>query len=335
MSEEQMLSEATANLPEGFQLELQQSPQADLHQHDGMAELTTPDGGAVVFATEIKKIHRKESLMALQHRLAEQPPNPPRLLICNRLTPALCEYCLSNRINFIDAAGNVGIQIPGLYVLIQGKTGQKTVMPKSRFAEGVMKLLFVLLSTPDTLNQTYRSLAACSGISLGMVSKAFEFLEAQKYYRKTRTGRRLMNIEELHILWLRDYSSALLPKLKSILLTAPHTWQDITLASGEYWGGEVAAAELSKGYLIAESGKLFTPEPLAQRRQTLGLKPDREGKLQLVSNFWGNEFKLNEKAKVMLCVAELMASDEDRNLETARIINDQYLKLSESAFFGY
>lgn len=335
MSKEELVSEVLENIPKGFQLEFELNPQRGTHLLDGRAKLSSPDGEHFAFAVEIKKIHRKESLIGLRHKLAQQSSELPSLLICNRLTPALAEYCISNHLNYIDSAGNARIQIPGLYILVEGKTAKKTIAAGSRFAEGVMKLLFVLLSSPDTLNETYRILAARSGISLGMVSKAFEFLEAQKYYRITRHGRRLMNTEELQALWIRDYAAALLPKLSSLSLAGPDSWHDITLTAGEYWGGEVAAAELSEGYLIPDSGKLFTPEPLPQRRMALGLKPDRKGKLQLVSCFWGNSFELNEEAKAMLCVAELLASADDRNIETARIINEKYLQLGEAAIFSY
>ncbi len=96
----------------------------------------------------------------------------------------------------------------------------------------------------------------------------------------------------------------------------------------------MAAAELSEGYLVPESGLIFTPYPLSQRRKELGLKPARDGKLQLLSCFWGN-FKLNREAEAMLCVAELLTSGDDRNREVARIINDKYLHLNESALFSY
>ncbi|QBR49210.1 type IV toxin-antitoxin system AbiEi family antitoxin [Erwinia sp. QL-Z3] len=335
MIEEQFLSEVVESLPKGFELKCSVNPQGDQNQSEMTAKLLRPDGKGIDFTLEIKKIHRVESLMSIRNKIAHNPAGLPLLLICNQLTPTLAEYCFNNCLNYIDTAGNAIIQTPELYVLIKGKVGIKPVSVKSRFAEGVMKLLFVLLSRPESLNETYRSLAAHSSISLGMVSKAFEFLEAQKYYRKTQHGRRLMNVEELQVLWRRDYAAALLPKLSSIPLLQPNSWHDISLLSGECWGGEVAAAELTGGYLIAERGTLFTPLPLTQRRQTLGLKPHREGKLQLVSSFWGDNFELNKKAIAMLCVAELLASVDDRNLETAKIINDKYLQLSESALFSY
>lgn len=145
----------------------------------------------------------------------------------------------------------------------------------------------MLLSCPESLNDTYRRLAEKAGISLGMVSKAFDYLAAHRYFRKSQKGRRLMNEGELQVLWLKDYATALRPKLDFLSLPTPASRDEITLATDEYWSGEIAAAELSGGYLIPESGVIFTPHSLLQRRKELRLKPDPGGKLQLISCFWG------------------------------------------------
>lgn len=331
MKEEQLLSSAEENLPRGFRFQYEHSGKNDIH--DGWVKLTGPGGETATFALEVKLIHRKSSLMAAHEQMARFP-NAPTLLVCNRLTPALAEYCADKQINFVDTAGNARIQVPGLYLLVEGRYEKKPVVASSRFAEGVMKLLFVLLSCPETLNDTYRTLAAKAGISLGMVSKAFDYLETQRYFRKSQKGRRLMSEEELQVLWLKDYATALRPKLDHLALSAPASWDEIRLMSEEYWSGEIVAAELSDGYLIPENGVIFTPHSLLQRRKELGLKPASDGKLLLISRFW-KTFLLNRKAETMLCVAELLASGDDRNRETARIINEKYLHLNESDLFGY
>ncbi|GKX57404.1 hypothetical protein SOASR030_35160 [Leminorella grimontii] len=332
MKEEQFLSTAAENLPKGFQLQYELGP--GYGARDGWGKLIVPNGEAVAFALEVRRVHRKESLLAAREQMSGISTDLPALLVCNSLTPALAEYCAVHQINFIDTTGNARIQTPGLYLLIEGKYEKKPVVANRRFAEGVMKLLFVLLSHPETLNDTYRNLAEKAGISLGMVNKAFTYLAAQRYFRKSENGRRLMNEEELLALWLRDYATALRPKLNFLPLAAPTSWNEITLAAGEHWSSEIAAAELSEGYLIPESGVIFTPYSLLQRRKELGLKPVSDGKLQLVSRFWG-QLAINPKAKAMLCTAELLASGDARNWEAARIINDKYLHLNESALFDY
>ncbi|MFH8136037.1 type IV toxin-antitoxin system AbiEi family antitoxin [Pantoea osteomyelitidis] len=332
MKQEQLFSEVVENLPAGFMLN--KAMNVEKRESGERVELIAPHGETVHFALEIKYIHRKATLMAVREKMTRSAGNMPWLLLCNRLTPALAMYCAEHQINFIDSAGNAHIQVPGLYLAIEGKYQKKPVASGGRLAEGVMKLLFVLLSSPETLNNTYRSLAELSGISLGMVSKTFDYLERQRYYRKSKSGRRLVNEEELQALWINDYASALRPKLDQLSLRQPESWEKLLLLPDEYRGGELAAAELSAGYLLPATGIIYTPHSLLQRRKELGLKPARDSGLQLIACFWGS-YILNTRAEVMLCLAELLGSGDDRNREVARIINDKYLHLNESALFSY
>ncbi|MDF7659175.1 type IV toxin-antitoxin system AbiEi family antitoxin [Erwiniaceae bacterium L1_54_6] len=332
MNEELLLSEAIENLADGFTLTYADRSQGA--EPDYCAELIGPNGERVHLKLEVKYIHRKQTLLTAKERMKHDTCGLPWLLVCNRLTPDLAAFCASQKINFLDSAGNTRIQVPGLYLIVEGRYEKKTVSSGRKMAEGVMKLLFVLLSDPDTLNNTYRRLAELSGISLGMVSKAFDYLENQRYYRKAQGGRRLMKEEELVALWINDYTSALRPKLKQLYAEFPESWEQLALLPDEYSGGEIVAAELSEGYLFPSTGIVYTPHPLLQRRKELGLKPVRHGGLQLITCFWGS-FKLNDRARTILCMAELLGSGDDRNREVARIINDKYLNLNESTLFSY
>lgn len=103
----------------------------------------------------------------------------------------------------------------------------------------MLKLLFVLLTDTHILNATYRELASTAGISLGMVSKAFDYLETQRYYRKSQTGRRLLEPEVLTALWLHEYAFMLRPKQKILNLAAPADWRQVNLKPNEIWGGRL------------------------------------------------------------------------------------------------
>lgn len=301
----------------------------------GIATLTTAYGETKDFSLEIKTVHRIESLAGVERRTNQVVDDLPVLLICNRLSPTLANYCMQNRINFIDSAGNAHIDVPGLCIIIQGKQEEKmTAASGGVFPEGVMKLLFVLLSEPDALNKTYRQLAELSGISLGMVSKAFDILEQRRHYRKAKTGRRLMDTDGLCAMWINDYARSLKPRLDQLILEAPRSWERLPLETGEYAGGELAAASLSGGYLAPATGIIYTPYSLVERRNKLALKPAREPGLQIIASFWGT-FTLNSRAKAMLCLGDLLDGGDDRSREVARMINDQYLNLKDSALFSY
>lgn len=268
MKQEQLFTDVTERLPEGFILET--VPTKD-KESDYRAVLTGPYGETADFALEIKQIHRKETLMAVREKMARFAGETPWLLICNRLTPALAQYCAAHQINLIDSVGNTRIQVPGFYLAIEKKYEKSsTAASGGRPGDGAMKLLFVVLSDPDLLNKPYRTLAERAGISLGMVSKAFDYLEQHRYYRKTKNGRRLINEDKLRATWIREYASALRPKLSQLALNPPESWQKLALTAGEYRGGELAAAEFSAGYLIPATGIIYKPHSLLQRRKELG-----------------------------------------------------------------
>ncbi|WP_454877438.1 type IV toxin-antitoxin system AbiEi family antitoxin [Serratia inhibens] len=332
-TEEELLASVRANLPVGMNLTTKLQPNGD---SDGYACLSVSNNKTFTFKMDIKIIRRKENLFLLrkswQNRTADE-----RLLLCSPLTPAQTKICEELKLNFIDAAGNASINTEGLFLQISGKKAPKNTKHfeegNTRISEGTLKLLFVLLSDTNAIDSTYRELANAAGISLGMVSKAFDYLEAQRYYRKSQDRRRLLEPGALTSLWLREYAIMLRPKQKSIRLAAPTDWQRIPLQSNETWGGEAAASLLTDGYLSPEKLILFTHEPLQQRRKDLGLRPEREGQMQLVTAFWGNEWRLTALAKAMLSVGELLAGRDDRNLEVARLVNDKYLGLKDSALF--
>lgn len=331
MKEELLVSKAIENLPYGLSAEYRSLELAG--DHDGLLTFVTPQEQKLTFAAEVKQISRLSTLSAIG-RKSDETAEHPLLLICNPLTERMSEYCSINGINYIDTAGNMQINVPGLYMHVTGKQAEKAITAAGSLPEGVMKLLFVLISDPDSLNKPYRQLAELSGISLGMVSKAFELLEQRRHYRKAQSGRRLIEPEALCTLWIKEYARALKPRLDHLIVSAPESWTHLTLAEGEYRGGELAAAVLTDNYLIPESGIIYTPHSLLQRRKELNLKPVPEAGLQLIRRFWGS-FILNEKAEAMLCVADMLDAQDDRTLEVARIINDNYLELSEAALFSY
>ncbi|WP_208759356.1 type IV toxin-antitoxin system AbiEi family antitoxin [Salinivibrio costicola] len=248
------------------------------------------------------------------------------LLVCNRLTTHLADFCTKNEINFIDEAGNARVSFNGLNLWIEGKncTEDNLVIPQpSKPGLSFMKLLFALLTQEDVLYLPFRNIAEMANISLGMVSKGFKYLEAEKLVSLGRT-RRILDKEALYQIWIEHYRTVLRPKLGGLKLVAPDDWRDIPLTSKDCWGGEVAADELTR-YLQPYELQLFTFEPMQKKLGLLKAKPDASGRLWLVPAFWGQTLDIN--AKALLAVAELLASRDSRNKEAAELINEQYLQL--------
>lgn len=333
--EEQLFEELIRNLPEGLKIAVHNrlSPPED-GGYDGLIDIITPDGRAFPFVFQIRFRPRKENLLLWRERQATHNLPQPALLICDRITPALERYCIAQNIHFIDSAGNTSITVPGLFLRVSGRKNHAFSDEPGRMSFGVMKLLFVLLSEPAAINANYRQLASIAGISLGMVSKAFDYLESQRFYRQSKQGRRLTDPDALTVLWIREYALVLRPKLKTLRLEDNPHWRSQHLEQGECWGGEAAASILSDGYLIPENIQLITPTPLLYRKDSLHLRPHPKGNFYLTSAFWGESFTLPDRAVVLLCIAELIATQDDRNIETAGVLNDRYLQLKTAALFG-
>ena len=323
-------------LPNGVYLELEENLIASDRDGDGdgLVSIRMKNGDTYTFMAEVKNLHRKESLNNIIKQMA-YPSHLPRLLLCNPISPTLADICEKHGLNFIDSAGNARVHVPGLHFVREGLKYKEDLSfltnSQPKITEGTLKLLFVLLAQPDTINLTYRALAQMAGISLGMVSKAFEYLKNQRYYRNSKGGRRLTDPEKMMVLWLHEYATTLKPKLKSLRAEVPADWTQLKLKQGDIWGGEVAANLLSDGYLIPENLQLFTNISLLQRSAELGIRRNNQGNFWLIGAFWGETLKVNRIGEVMLCIAELIASNDDRNIETARMINEKYLNLSETA----
>ena len=275
------------------------------------------------FYVEAKRIHRKESLIPLFEHAG-----PNTLLICNGLSKFLLEQCQQNSLNVIDSFGNVSIQADHVMIWAQQtKAIEDTPQPtnisrNSLMSEGVCKLLFTLAAAPHSIKSTYRELADMANISLGMVSKALKLLAEAKVV--SIKPKRILDKERLIQLWLDSYRMTLRKSLGGIRVTYPTSWQNISLEQDDKWGGEVAAEQLT-AYLNAHDWQLFTHIPLQKKLAQLKCRPDAEGNLWLVPAFWGKSLKWSDRTQALLAIAELEASLDSRNHETARMLHEQYL----------
>ena len=329
MTENDIIESLFDQLPTELRfLEFVSSQSGKDYGDDGILKMSIPGSEAIAFNVEIKTQPRR-SWLEQWHMRHQNDPLPP-LVACLYLSPALQQYCVEHNINFIDGAGNARIVAPGIYIHISGKKGERDT-PSGTVSVGIMKLLFVLLADDKAINYTYREIAQLAGISLGMVSKGFDYLESKNLYRVSQGGRRLTRVNDLYWLWVQEYPLVLRPKLKTLKMQGEVQWSDNLLLAGECWSGEVAGHILSGGYLHPENVKLFTPYSFNERRKKLDMRPTPSGNWELIECFWGETFPVreNERAWALLTIAELLATNDDRNIETARKINEKYLHIAK------
>lgn len=258
------------------------------------------------------------------------------LLITNQVTDEIAEKLRCHGIQFIDEAGNAFINKPPIYVFIKGQknpdaTGVTTI--GRAFKQTGLRVLYAFLCNPGMENETYRMIAGKTGVALGMVDWTMRELRELGFLIEMGTGRtrnaRITNKVKLLERWVTAYTEQLRPKLfLGRYRGADGWWENANLNPDQgLWGGEVAAAHMT-GYLKPEDVIVYVPnETQAKILAQFRLKKDPQGNVEFYSCFWKPETVVPHGNMVhpLLVYADLVATGDQRNLETARMVYDQYL----------
>jgi len=273
-------------------------------------------GSAIAAVSQIKK----------EHRYA--------VLVSSYVNPSQADKLRQIGIEFFDAAGNASLRQKGLHVFITGRKPQtiKTSgRPARAFNPTGSRLVFALLCQAGLENKSYREMAEGAGISLGAVNWIVNDLKSLGYLVDFGArGRRLVNRKELLKRWTSAYPEQLRPKLilgRFKTEQAHHWWQKADLPADAFWGGEIGAKLLTK-YLKPETVTIYSESNLPKLQARHGLRRDANGDIELVRRFW--KFEQWEKkdlqaAPPLLVYADLVSTADDRKLETAEIIYEQYI----------
>lgn len=320
--EEEILSEIQSNLPKWLKFEFNNY---NHKYHDGYLILRVNNNHCYEFMYDVKRNIRKEILLKLLYTNSFNYESKPLLFLCDYMTPQLQEYCIDNEINFIDSVGNIVIQNDQLIIIVTGIKNNKKQLNSDRMTLTLMKLIFILLSDEQSVEYNYRQLSALSNISLGAVKNSFDYLLHHHFCRVDQYNRRrLIKRDQLIRVWLQNYG-LLRSDMAIKRFSGNLSWQDIQLHDREFWIGEVEASVLTQGYLIPEKVQLVTQDKLFQRGRSLDLVPDDRGNIELISAFWGENFIPSKIGIELLTVAELLISQDARNIEIVRRINEQYI----------
>jgi hypothetical protein len=273
-------------------------------------------GSAIASVSQIKKEHQSTALVSAY------------------VNPSQADKLRQLGIEFFDAAGNASFQQKGLHIFITGRKpeAQKSLgRPARAFNPTGSRLVFALLCQPGLENKSYREMAKEAGISLGAVNWIMNDLKSLGHLLDLGArGRKLSNKKELLKRWVSAYPEQLRPKL---ILGRYRTersrdwWQKLDLPSEAFWGGEVAAKFLTK-YLRPQTVTIYSDSNLPKLQAQHGLRRDANGDIELLRRFW--KFDEWEKKKLqtappLLVYADLLSTADDRNLETAEIIYEQYI----------
>jgi hypothetical protein len=299
-------------------------------------------GDAYSFCVNIKTHLHAAMLDRLITDHKDQPKSDRMLIVTDQIADKHADILIKAGIPFIDTAGNVFINLPGLYIATTGrrlKTSPRTPAPGRAFQRTGLKLVFAALTDPhlngdpkqSLLNKLFRDIAKQTGMALGSVGWILRALQDDGYIVDNDDGFRVL-IDRKNLLqkWTSSYTDRIYHRqtVRSFSAGTPAWWQNLDLdAQNWLWGGEVAAAKLAgflKPYIITLYGD-GSPNDLILRGS---LRPDDNGNVQIRRPFWTPWPHAARKdcTHPLLVYADLLASDIDRNMDAAQRIYDQYLR---------
>jgi len=269
-------------------------------------------------------------------RLAHQFKDAPgRWLVVTRYVPTYLDRRMKElNVQFIDTAGNAYLNEKTLLIFIYGNK------PEERFAKqkdykawgrAGAQIVFALLCNKDLVNAPYREIAAAANVALGTLAQVFNDLIEQGFLLDQGTrGRRLQRKKELFDKWAEAYALKLRPKTLNGRYTTDKVefWQkgDLTRYKA-YWGEEVAANKMTN-YLKPEVVTIYANKPVNDLVLNLRLHKNARGNVELRERFW--RFETEDQAKGLvppiLVYADLMATADARNVETARMLYEDRIE---------
>ena len=315
----------------GLHIKILKLEPTDKIRLDAVVEIHAPEDKPNKFYVEIKGFITKDTIGHVAGQIARL--GKPGMLVTRHVTPPMAERMKELNLAFIDTAGNAYINTPPLFVYIIGQK-KKDIPEESRITRAFkptgIKVVFALLCLPELVKAPYRDIARAADVALGTVGWVMNDLKKMNYLKdRGKYGRKLFNVDKLIDTWIHAYARELRPKIYigRYGATNKEWWEKAAWReTGNFLGGEPAAARLTK-YLKPETITVYGNEEINQFLLKNHLIKDPQGKVEIFKTFWNFDYPWNdvELAPPLLIYADLIATADDRNIETARIIYDEYI----------
>ncbi len=300
-------------------------------QVDKLIDLVDLDGKRIRYYVEVKNNFTQANLGQILMKRDRLPG--PLLLVANHINDAMADRLVKNKIEFMDAAGNIFIDRPPLFVLIKGnkdKDPYRMVRQWQAFQPAGLKVVFVFLCYPDLVNDNYRNIARTAGVALGNIGGIINDLKTQGFLLETGKNKyKLIETRRLLDRFIEEYPKKLRPQLFLGKFTGDRDWREKgnVHIKDALWGGEVAAADMDH-YLKPRNATVYIKqERLNEFLLTNRLRKDPHGEVEVLKLFWEPVGPTGWKGLVppALVYADLTATGDQRNIEAARMIYDKYL----------
>lgn len=311
-------------------------PEPGRHRGDARSDglLTVRYRGAKrTYSVEAKGSFRSETL---RHMVAAGGPArglEPPMLAADHMNPAQAALLRDAGVPFIDSAGNAFLAVGDLYLFVSGRKAKRNSAAARGgrlTARNGLKLVYALLVAdgrgdggPPLIGRTFREIASAADVSLGSVSPVVAELRERDHLVEGLDGmRRLVDCPRLAETWVTAFADRLRPKLlrRRYRAGGVRDWAAAGLPGGDVlWGGEVAAAKMT-GHLKPQVVTLYAGREVNDLVLEWDLRVDEGGDVEVLDFFWGNlpGAGRGDCVHPLLAYADLLASGEDRNIETSR-----------------
>jgi hypothetical protein len=257
----------------------------------------------------------------------------PLLFITNHTTAYIADILMQNEIDFVDTAGNTYMKQPPLFVFIKGNRPSAAFrqVPRRRALNPTgLKVAFAVLCNPNLLNRPYREIADTAGVALGSIGWIIRDLKALGCVVDLgKRGLRLKQRQKLFNRWTTEYPEKLKPKLLLGTYRGSEDWwqhKDLDFEHAQ-WGGEVGAGKLTHylkpGEITIYTRRIHLSKLLIENR----LKKDADGDVEILERFWKpiGEKRYPDVVHPILIYSDLVATGDQRNIETAKVILEKYI----------
>jgi hypothetical protein len=282
------------------------------------------------FAAEVKTVDRFETPRAVKARFKNRHPRP--LLVAPYITREIGERCRNLHLPFIDTAGNTYLEAPGFFIYVIGNE-RPAALKQNRFRAlnpAGLQITFALLCRPELIQTNHREIAAAAKVALGTVGPVMKDLEERGFLRfKARKQRKLLDPERILEEWVTHYPTTLRAKLHPRKFQAdPDRFPKADLkVQNAYWGGEIAADRITN-ILRPAFFTIYARGPITKLVAANHLRADQNGNVEILEVFWNFEADPDYPDLVppVLTYADLLATNDGRNAETAKLIYEQRIK---------
>ncbi len=234
-------------------------------------------------------------LVIHQLKTTAAPAGCAPLLLTHYVSPNLALKFKQKQIEFADCAGNLLLQQSPLYVEIGGQRHPPSHSGLDRlFRPAGLKLIYLFLRNRQTVNASYRVLAADAGIALGAIGDLLTELEKRGNLSRDTQKRELIAAEELLQRWQLGYLETLRPRmfLQCCALNpdyALHQLPELLRRSPDggqvMLGGELGASLLSSSFTPESATLYLDPKIQLKLMLQLHLIPDPQGEVTLLAPF--------------------------------------------------